>query len=586
MREMNPPSSAHPRTARERFDLLARDYLAEALRLQPTLASSLGFHPHDGELEDLSPAGLTSAVASLQRFQSRLEREVDPGSLDLSRRIDHRLLLEDVTASRFRLEELQSHRWDPSVYNEILGYSTLFLTLLPDGAPEWPDRLASLTSRLRRFPDLLSAARENLSEPSRVHVDYVIGANRANIAFLEASLPALAGRVPALRGELLAAGNIALQATRDYQTWLEQDLRSRAGRRWRLGRELWERKLRFTLQSDLSPDAIWRRAEQGLRAEREAMLEIAEPLHARYFPTHSHDETGEARIDRIVSEVIARISDQHSQPATILADVERWVRKIKTFLRGADLVTLPPESDAFVLEPTPGFLDGLAVAFFNPPPAFEPHLKKSFWISSVEGKPEEFVRSYLREYNDCALQNLTIHEAFPGHYVQFWHALNSPVASIYKKVFASSTFAEGWAVWAEKLVYAAGYADGEPENLLIHKKMQLRTYINAMLDQRFHVASPQEVPDEELEDWALDLMCRQGFQEEAEATGKMRRAKVSSTQLSTYFAGYLEISDLAEAARRAAGPAFRPRAFHDRLLSFGTIPPREVRRLLQEQAAI
>ena len=116
--------------------------------------------------------------------------------------------------------------------------------------------------------------------------------------------------------------------------------------------------------------------------------------------------------------------------------------------------------------------------------------------------------------------------------------------------------------------------------------MQLRAYINAMLDQRFHVAPVEEVPDEELEDWALDLMCRQGFQEEAEATGKMRRAKVSSTQLSTYFVGYLEIADLAAAARSRAGSAFQPRAFHDRLLSFGTIPPREVHRLLQEEAVL
>ena len=171
--------------------------------------------------------------------------------------------------------------------------------------------------------------------------------------------------------------------------------------------------------------------------------------------------------------------------------------------------------------------------------------------------------------------------------MQFWHALNSPVTSIYKKVFSSSTFAEGWAVWAEKLVYATGYADGEPENLLIHKKMQLRTYINAMLDQRFHVASPEEVPDEELEDWALDLMCRQGFQEEAEATGKMRRAKVSSTQLSTYFVGYLEIADLAESGaprRRGGVPARAPST--TACSRSGRSRRREVRRLLQEEGVV
>ena len=192
------------------------------------------------------------------------------------------------------------------------------------------------------------------------------------------------------------------------------------------------------------------------------MLELAEPLHRRWFPSHSHRERGEDRIAVVVGEVIRKISERHSTADSLLDDVAGHIRRIKKFLRQRDFITLPPEDDGLVVEPTPGFLGGLAVAFFNPPPAFEPHLKKSYWISSVEGKPAEFVESYLREYNHYAMQSLTIHEAFPGHYVQFWHALNSPVASIYKKVLASNTFAEGWAVLCERLLFDDGYAADEP----------------------------------------------------------------------------------------------------------------------------
>ncbi|HET6373253.1 MAG TPA: DUF885 family protein, partial [Candidatus Polarisedimenticolia bacterium] len=247
-----------------------------------------------------------------------------------------------------------------------------------------------------------------------------------------------------------------------------------------------------------------------------------------------------------------------------------------------DLITLPPDSDNFVIERTPAFLDGMAVAFFNTAPAFEPHLKKSFWISSIPktGDPAADAAktaSYLREYNDYGLQALSMHEAVPGHYVQFYYALNSPMASIYKKVFSSGSFAEGWAVLCEKQVFDAGYADAEPEALLIHKKISLRAPINAIIDARLHTGA---IPEPEGDKWALDLMRRRGFQEETEAQGKLRRAKVSSTQLSTYFVGFLELSDLMAECRAREGSSFSLKRFNEKLLSFGTIPPRAVRRLM------
>jgi uncharacterized protein (DUF885 family) len=576
-------SEARVSTTADPFDRLAREYLDASLELHPTQATALGCHDFDGTLEDLSPAGIRRAIATYHEYQRRLEEEIDPAALDLSRRIDHELLLHDIRSSLFDLEELQPHRRDPKIYNDILGYSTLFLTLLPEGAPEWPARLDSLRSRLLAFPDLLATARANLENPSPVLVDYVIEGNQANVQFLQDRAPLLFQRDPGRAADLEAARVTALRAVQDYQRWLEQDLRPDARGEWRLGRSAWEHKLRLTLQSELGPDEIERRALQRLQEERESMLEIAEDLHGRLFPGHVHRESGDARTGIVVGEVIRKISERHSTATSLLSDVGRWIDKIKEFLRRIDFITLPPEDDVLAVEPTPGFLGGLAVAFFNPPPAFEPWLKKSFWISSVDGKPPEFIESYLREYNDYALQSLTIHEAFPGHYVQFWHALNSPVASLYKKIYSSSTFAEGWAVLTERLLFEAGFGHDEPENLLIHKKIHLRSPINALLDQRFHTTTTEEMSDQELEAWAMDLMCRQGYQEVAEARGKVRRAKVSSTQLSTYFVGYLELDAIHKRARQRAGDGFRPREFHDKLLSYGTLPPPQVARLLEEE---
>lgn len=567
------------------FDRLAQETLDAILRIHPTRATAQGYHRYDDCLEDLSRDAVGSAIDIYRRHLARLQA-VDAAALDLGRRVDQRLLLNELRSSLFDLEEVQSYRHDPTLYNDILGFSTLFLTLLPEEAPEWPERLHSLGRRLERFPRLLASARSNLQQVSPVLISFVVEANRSNLHFLEQRAPELWRHAPDQAANLERARQQALGAVKDYQRWLEQHLPARGAGEWRLGRPLWERKLQFTLQSDLTPDQIAQRAEECIREERQAMLELAEPLHRRWFPSHSHRERGEERIAVVVGEVIRKISERHSTADSLLDDVAGHIRRIKKFLRQRDFITLPPEDDGLVVEPTPGFLGGLAVAFFNPPPAFEPHLKKSYWISSVDGKPPEFVESYLREYNDYAMQSLTIHEAFPGHYVQFWHALNSPVASIYKKVLASNTFAEGWAVLCERLLFEDGYAADEPENLLIHKKIHLRSPMNALIDQRFHTTPREEKSDEELSSWAMDLMCRQGFQEEAEAKGKVRRAQVSSTQLSTYFVGYLEMAAIHAQARATAGADFHPRTFHDKLLSFGTLPPREVRSLLEEEGVL
>jgi len=565
-----------------RFYDAAERYLDASLKLNPTSATYFGYHKYDGEMDDLSPSGISARSAfygnTLRQFAAFDRTKMSPGAV-----IDLDLILNDINGSLFQVLELRPHENDPSLYNDTIGYGTLFLTILDKGDPAWPERLGALLSRTRAIPKFLADARANLKTPSETLTRFIAQQNVGNISFFKDTLPSLYDRAPALRSQLEAEGARAVAALEEYQRFLEGELMARSTGDWRLGTDKWIRKLRYTLQSDMSPGEILDRAWMRLRSEREEMLRLARPLHANMFPGHAHAETGDELINVVVKEVIGEVSKRHSTPATLFRDVkEKWVPRAKAFIRKADILTLPPDADNFIVEKTPGFLDGLAVAFFNPPPAFEPQLKKSYWISSIpkSGDPSrdaERAESFLREYNDYGLQSLTIHEALPGHYVQFYYALNSPYASIYKKIYANSTFAEGWAVLCEEQLYGAGYADGEPENLLIHKKINLRSPINAILDARLHT---ERMTDEEADRWALDLMQRYGFQEEAEAVGKLRRAKVTSTQLSTYFVGFLELGDLMEEYRALKGKGFSLKEFNEKLLSYGTIPPRAVRKLM------
>ncbi len=563
------------------FYAIADRYLEDSMRAYPTGATMAGYHKYDGLLEDLGAGGIEQKIDSARRFQAELA-SIDPRSLTTSARIDHRLVATDVDATLFSLTELRPHERDPQSYVDLLGNSTLYLTLLEPGSPAWPDRLASLLSRMQQVPRFLSDARANLKDPPRVITEMVIHTNAGNLAFFETTAPSLFGRAPALAPRLERENARVIEALRDFQRWLEHDLLPASRGDWRLGKDLWTRKLRLTLQSPLTPDEILRRAQEQLEADRRRMLEIALPLHRSLHPGHRHAGSGDDLINVVVGEVLDEVTKRHSTRDTLFRDTERAIERIKTFIRERDVIGLPPDDDNFAVEPTPGFMDGVAVAFFNPPPILEPDLKKSFWISSVPrgGSPEDdraLEQSFLREYNQYALQGLTIHEAFPGHYVQYWYALRSPIATVYKKIFSSGTFAEGWAVLAEKMMFENGYADAEPETLLIHLKQTLRVPLNAILDARLHTTA---MSDEEADRFGLDLLQRLGFQEEAEARGKLRRAKLSSTQLSTYFVGYLELSDIVWEARRRDGGRFDLRSFNERLLSFGTIPPRDVRELL------
>jgi uncharacterized protein (DUF885 family) len=564
------------------FYAAADAYLDDMFRAHPAAATAAGLHLYDDRLDDWSATAVRSRIATARRHRD-LVAAFDPKRLTPSARIDRGLVLDDIDGTLFGLQELRPHERDPQFHVDLLGNATLQLTLLEAGSALWPERLRGLLGRMRAVPGYLADARALIRDAPRIVTEMVLQTGAGNLRFFETGLPPLFERAPAeLASDLRAANERAIEALRGFQAWLRDDLLPRSTGDWRLGRDLWTRKLRLTLQSDMEPEEIARRARAAIDETLARMLAIAGPMHDRLFTGHRHAETGSARDLVVIAEVIDAVSRRHPTRDTLFAYVRTCVEKIRRHIRAADLVTLPPEDDNFAIEPTPGFLDGMAVAFFNPPPTLEPHLKKSFWISSLPrgGSPEAdraLEESFLREYNDYALEGLAIHEAFPGHYVQYWHALKSPYATVYKKIFSSGTFAEGWAVFVENLMYDTGYAQDEPENVLIHLKHGLRAPLNALMDARFHASGE---PEAELDRWALDLMQRTGFQEEAESKGKLRRAKVTSTQLSTYFVGLHEMTRIVEDARRAAGPGFRRREFLDRLLSFGTIPPRDARALL------
>jgi uncharacterized protein (DUF885 family) len=302
-----------------------------------------------------------------------------------------------------------------------------------------------------------------------------------------------------------------------------------------------------------------KRAETDLRRTQEALYETALPLYRGFLP--KGDTTDK---NTVIRKVLDKLAGSHPGNENIVERATGDLQKATEFVRAQNLVTVP--SDPVKVIVMPEFQRGVAVAYCD---AAGPLEKNGQTLFSISPTPKDWTKertvSFFREYNDYMLQNLTIHEAMPGHYLQLAHANQFKAPTMVRAIFSSGTFVEGWATYAEQLMAEKGY--GGPEVRMQQLKMRLRLIINAMLDQKIHT---QGMTEKE----AMDLMKNEGYQEEGEAAGKWRRACLSSTQLSTYYVGNIGINDLRTAYEKKFGPSTGLKTMHDALLSFGSPAPR------------
>jgi uncharacterized protein (DUF885 family) len=546
-----------------RFVGLADRYLDAILARNPVWATSLGEHRYDALWPDLTPAGIADLVACHRAYLDSLAA-VDRERLDEANAVDYAILHEQIEAALFRLEELREHTWNPLLYNPGDG---IYGLVAREFAP-LAERLRSVKGRLEGLPDLLAAARANLEHPPRIFTETAIEQNQGVISLVLDGLQPHLDRAPQLRDELLAARSAAIAALEDYGRWLEDELLPRSDGDFRLGAELWRKKLRYALASDLEPAEILERAEADLAATRAEMRRVAEPLYREYFP---QDDGPKGEDDQtVIGRVLDRIADDHPSDSTIVEQAASDLARLTEFVRDQNLVGVPDEPLALIVMPE--HQRGVWIAYCDAPGPLEKHGKTFYAIAPTPSDWDASRKaSFYREYNDAMLQVLTIHEAMPGHYLQIAHANAFEAPTPVRAVFASGTFVEGWATYAEQLMVDAGW-DG-PEVHLQQLKMRLRMIINAIIDNKIHTQGMTEAD-------AMKLMKVEGFQEEGEAAGKWRRACLTSTQLSTYYVGNLEINGIRADWQDMMGDAYEGRAFHDRLLGYGSPPPKYVRELL------
>ena len=554
-----------------KFAAFFRERLDAGFQFNPVEATSTGEHRYDHLLGDVSASARARWVEHARTTLAALRQKIEHSRLTRAGQIDFDIFEHDLRKSLWLAENFDPFVTDPRTYSQYISgavYHLLAQSSLPREV-----NVSNAIARITQVPGILASARVNLQNPPRIYVETAIRQNQGSISFYERDVFELAGKTKQL-GALRSAAEKIVPALRDYQKFLEEDLLPRATGEWRIGPAKFARKLELEMDAGLTADQVYADAQAEFARVRNDMYVVARQLWSRCFPRKPLPPDDVIGRRDTVESVLRHVARNHGNAGTIVRDIRSEVTRVKEFIAAHDILALPKPDLCRVIE-MPEFQRGNSIAFMNSPPPLDPD---AVGFYAVSPPPKDWsadrVRSYFEEYNHKMIQILTIHEAYPGHYVQMEYANRNP--SLVRKVLGSGAYVEGWAVYIEQTMLDQGYGDGDLALRLTQLKFYLRAVGNAILDHRMHC---ENMTDEE----AMDLLVNQAFQSEGEARLKVIRAKQSSVQLSTYFTGRMAHYRLRQQVERELGENFVLGRYHEAVLANGSIPLKFLPELVRER---
>jgi uncharacterized protein (DUF885 family) len=530
------------------------DYLAYLQEVHPTVAALDGVHAHDDLLEDLRRSAVEADVRALAGFARRLS-EIGEEGLTATERVEHPILAANIEARMFEAEEVRTWERDPHTYGDIVA-SSLAAQALFAYAPE-TERARRVLSKLRQVPRLVQAARDNVKDPPGIFVKVAIESFRGILTFLERDLPRAFAGVDDLHllGDLADASTEASHVIGAYVDVLEREQGPRARASFRLGRERLERKLKLDEGLSIPVDRLLLIAERELAATQEEFRRTASRLN------------GGDPLD-----VWRAAKADHPAPGQLAAAAREQVQQLATFVERHKIVTLP-DAEPVVVAPTPEFYRWSSASMWTPGP-FEPKPTRAYYyVTDVDRSwSPERQEEHLRDFNFPTLWAISMHEVYPGHFLQFQH-LRQVDSKVRKSLFfAPASYMEGWAHYGEQVMMEAGFARENQALKLGQLHEALIRLVRLIAGIKLH---------------AEDLSVEQGvrmfrdeaFLEEASARREAERGAFDPTYV-VYATGKLMLLKLRQDYKARAGAKFSLRTFHDTLLAQGAAPFWAHRRLL------
>jgi len=564
-----PVAAATPQNRNDRYmDSLAMQFVTALWRIDPEDGIYVGKFDAAAKLTIPDAATRAKKVAFLDEWLDKFGK-LNADKLSPNQRTDLAVLLNKLKYERWQLTTFREFEWNPAEYNVAQTFDLILNTEYAAKA----QRLRTILKRLADVPAYYQAAQASIVNPTHEHTQLAIQQAPGTLVVLAdlgkaAQESILSPQEKAIFAQRIANAGTAVVAWVDFLSDLDKSqVQMQRARSFRIGKDLYEQKFAFEIQSANTGEQTYRKA----LAARDELLTRMDGLADQLWDKTMGGTAKPADRYKKIGMVIDKLSLQHTTPANFLPEIRRQIPQLQEYVIKNNLVTIDP-SKPLVVRETPLYQRGVAGASIDAPGPYRPKDKTYYNVTPLDGLTPEQAESSLREYNNWMLQILNIHEAIPGHYTQLMNANRSP--SLVKALFGNGAMVEGWAVYGERMMLESGYGDNAPELWLMWCKWNLRSVSNTILDYSVHVLGMTR-------EQAMDLLVRQAFQTPQEAAEKWKRAQLSSVQLSSYFSGYSDIMELRERRKEQLGERFNLKQFHDQFLGYGNAPVKIIGQLMQ-----
>jgi hypothetical protein len=546
----------------KKFEQYKEQFISSFWEFYPDYAASQGYHKLDSVLVVPDQKYYTKQLDFVNANLDSLQN-YDLENLSDNNKTDLYMIKNQLEGTIFSINEIKSFEWNPSEYN-VCG---AFAEILNGNYDSLDNRLRNFDLKMKKIPAFYETAKKNIKNPTLEHTQLAIDQNLGGLSVFEIDL------LDALKKSKLSdvekksiveKSKLAVESIKSYADWLKK-MNNKTPRSFRLGTELYAKKFNFDIQSAYTADEMFEKAVAHKKELHDEMFALSNKLWTKYMGASPKPSD---KLE-LIKQVIDKISLQHTTPEKFQSEIEKQIPELTAYVKDKDLLYIDP-TKPLVVRKEPAYMAGVAGASISAPGPYDKNANTYYNVGSMQGWTAERAESYLREYNDYILQILNIHEAIPGHYTQLVYSNQSP--SIIKSVFGNGAMIEGWAVYTERMMLESGYKNSD-EMWLMYYKFHLRATLNTILDISVHTKNMSMKS-------AITMMTKEGFQQQAEADGKWKRATLSQVQLCSYYTGFNEIYELREMLKKKEGSQFNLKAFHEKFLSYGSAPVKYIKELM------
>ncbi len=550
--------------ASQTFTFLADQYFSDVyFHFSPSNGTAAGLHQYDTQLEDYSAANIQREIAALHTYEKKVEA-IDPAALDASVAGDREILLNSIRSTLLTLEVIRPWQKNPDIYSSGITGSAFVIMERPYASPDI--RLHALIEREKQMPQVLTEARTNLKDPPKIYTEIALEQIGGLVSFFQNDVPAAftAATDPEDKAAFAKSNAAVIEALKSYGAWMKSDLLPRSNGDYKFGADTFAKKLSYDEMVDIPLDRLLQIAFDDLHKNQAEFARVAKEVDPSKTP----------------QQVLAELATIHPAPDQLLGSFQATFASLIAFINTHHIITIPSKVEP-TLEETPPFMRATTQASMDPPGPFETHSTKAYFNVTLPQKDwtAEHIAEHMAAFNVGTIISTSVHEAYPGHYVQFLWMPQFP--STIRKVLGASTNIEGWAHYCEQMMLDQGYGqpgagakDAREANLIRLGQLQ-----DALLRDARFVNSIKLHTGQFTFDQAVDFFVKEGYQSHSVGVVETKRGTADATYL-YYTLGKLEIMKLRADMMKKQGAAFNLQSFHDTLMRQGFAPIKIVRKAM------